>query len=97
MLGWLTFPVPLFHHSAGFTATVAPTSKEKFDNQEADVYMQGTKVNLKAYYDTCKAHNFQNLLIKAGNRETNAGFPLSAPHCHGMACRPTLASFPAAH
>ena len=57
----------------GFTATVSPSSKEKMvDTQlEADVYMQGTKVNLRAYYDTCKASNFQNLLIKAGNPGKN--------------------------
>mmetsp|Transcript_23212 Transcript_23212/g.53899 ORF Transcript_23212/g.53899 Transcript_23212/m.53899 type:complete len:362 (+) Transcript_23212:231-1316(+) len=56
----------------GFTATVAPTSKEKvLDAVEADVYLQGTKVNLRAYYDTCKASNFQNLLIKAGNPGKN--------------------------
>lgn len=56
----------------GFTATCTSTGKEKLqDNVDADVYVQGTKVNLKAYYDTCRAHNFQNLLIKAGNPGKN--------------------------
>ena len=63
----------------GFTATCTSTGKEKLqDNVDADVYVQGTKVNLKAYYDTCRAHNFQNLLIKAGNRALHR--PNKHPH-----------------